>query len=180
MHQAAKNAVAPRPRLRRVPIEALTGRGWLNGTLHVPSHLALSDFLALGSQPLKLTEAQVPDEPDRLAFVALRRDALVIVAPGLAEEGDGAEPSAYTTDLQIACLLPMGLLRGTLRVIYNLRLSDHLRLQSGFIVVRDAQWTPHRVAGEAQQDARRTLPCVLVNAALVIGIEEVEPRPSAG
>jgi hypothetical protein len=153
-----------------VPIEALTGLGWLNGTLHVPSHLALSDFLALGSQPLKLTEAQVPDEPDRLAFVALRRDALVIVAPGLAEEGGGAEPSAYTTDLQIACLLPMGLLRGTLRVIYNLRLSDHLQQTGHLLTLHRCLLAPY--GGTANSPGARGLHTVIVNLNHALGISE--------
>ena len=170
MHQVTKKAVAPRPRLRRVPIDALTGLGWLHGTLHVPSHLALSEFLALGSQPLKLTEVQVPHEADRLAFVALRRDALVLVAPGLAEEGEGAEPSAYTTDLQVACLLPMGILRGTLRVIYNLRLSDHLQHTGHLLTLHRCLLAPY--GGTANSPGARGLHSAIVNLNHTLGISE--------
>jgi hypothetical protein len=170
MHQVAKNAVASRPRLRKVPIDALTGLGWLNGTLHVPSHLALSDFLALGSQPLKLTEAKVPNEVDRLAFVALRRDALVLVAPGLADEGEAAEASAYTTDLAVACLLPMGILRGTLRVIYNLRLSDHLQQTGHLLTLHRCLLAPY--GGTANSPGARGLHAAIVNLNHALGISE--------
>jgi hypothetical protein len=170
MHQVAKNAMAPRPRLRRVPVDALTSLGWLNGTLHVPSHLALSEFLALGSHPLKLTEAQVPNEPDRLAFVALRRDAVMLVAPGLAEEGAGAEATAYTTDLHVACLLPMGMLRGTLRVIYNLRLSDHLQQSGHLLTLHRCLLAPY--GGTANSPGARGLHAVIVNLNHALGISE--------
>lgn len=170
MHQATKKAVASRPRLRKVPIDALTGLGWLNGTLHVPSHLALPDFLALGSQPLKLTDAQVPNELDRLGFVALRRDALVIVAPALADEGEGGDVSAYTTDLQVACLLPMGILRGTLRVIYNLRLSDHLQQTGHLLTLHRCLLAPY--GGTANSPGARGLHTAIVNLNHALGISE--------
>jgi hypothetical protein len=170
MHQVPKKAVAPRPRLRKVPVDTLTGLGWLNGTLHVPTHLALSDFLALGSQPLKLTDAQVPNEVDRLAFVALRRDALVLVAPALADEGEDAEASAYTTDLQVACLLPMGILRGTLRVIYNLRLSDHLQQTGHLLTLHRCLLTPY--GGTANSPGARGLHAAIVNLNHALGISE--------
>lgn len=169
MHQAAKSAVAARPRLRKVPIEALTGLGWLSGTLHVPSHLALQDFLAIGSQPLKLTDAKVPNEAERLKFVALRRDALVLVAPGLPEEG-GAEVSAYTADLTVACLLPMGMIRGTLRVIHNLRLSDHLQQTGHLLTLHRCLLAPY--GGTANSPGARGLPSVIVNLNHALGISE--------
>ncbi len=170
MHQVTKKTVAPRSRVRKVPIEALTELGWLTGTLHVPGHLALPDFLALGSQPLKLTEAQVPNEADRLAFVALRRDALVLVAPSLAEETEAAEASAYTTDLQVACLLPMGMLRGTLRVIYNLRLSDHLQQTGHLLTLHRCLLAPY--GGTANSPGARGLHVVIVNLNHALGISE--------
>lgn len=153
-----------------MPIEALTALGWLNGTLHVPRHLGLSDFLALGSQPLKLTEAQVPNEPDRLAFVALRRDALVLVSPGLAEEGEGADASGYTTDLAVACLLPMGILRGTLRVIYNLRLSDHLQQTGHLLTLHRCLFAPY--GGTANSPGARGIHSAIVNLNHALGISE--------
>ena len=170
MHQVPKKAPASRPRLRKVPVDALTVLGWLDGTLHVPSHLALSEFLALGSHPLKLTEAQAPHEPERLRFVALRRDAVVLVAPRFAEEGEGAEASAYTTDLEVACLLPMGILRGTLRVLYNLRLSDHLHQTGHLLTLHRCLLAPY--GGTANSPGARGLHAAIVNLNHAVGISE--------
>jgi hypothetical protein len=170
MHQATTRAVMPRPRVRKVPVDALTQLGWLNGTLHVPSQLALSDYLALGSHPLKLTQAQVPNEADRLPFLAFRREALVLVAPGLVEEGEGAEGSDYTTDLQVACLLPVGILRGTLRVIYNLRLSDHLQQTGHFLTLHRCLLAPY--GGTANSPGARGLHSAIVNLNHALGISE--------
>lgn len=170
MRQATTRAVVPRPRVRKVPVDALTQLGWLNGTLHVPSQLALSDHLALGSHPLKLTQAQVPNEADRLAFLALRRETLVLIAPGLAEEGEGGDVSDYTTDLQVACLLPMGILRGTLRVIYNLRLSDHLQQAGHLLTLHRCLLAPY--GGTANSPGARGLHSAIVNLNHALGISE--------
>jgi hypothetical protein len=169
MHQVERKAVAARPRLRKVPVDVLTDLGWLNGSLHVPIHLALSEFLALGSHALKLTGATVPDEAERLAFVALRRDAVVLVAPALAEE-EAAETSGYTTDLQVMCLLPMGMLRGTLRVIYNLRLSDHLQQAGHLVTLKRCLLAPY--GGTANSPGARGLQMAIVNLNQALGISE--------
>jgi hypothetical protein len=170
VHQLARDAVASRPQLRKVPIDALTGIGWLNGTLHVPAHLTLPEFLALGSHPLKLTQAQVPHEADRLAFVALRRDAVVLVAPALAEERESTEASNYTSDLEVACLLSIGILRGTLRVIYNLRLSDHLQQTGHILTLHQCLLAPY--GGTANSPGSRGLHAAIVNLNHALGISE--------
>jgi len=59
----------------------------------------VSPSRALDTHALKLTGVGVPNETERLAFVALRRDAVSLVAPALAEEGEVPDASSYTTDL---------------------------------------------------------------------------------
>jgi hypothetical protein len=169
MHQVERGRAPARPLLRTVLVDVLTDLGWLNGTLHVPRHLALSEFLALGSHALKLTGAGVPDETERLSFVALRRDAVVLVAPALTEEA-AVEASGYTTDLQVACLLPMGMLRGTLRVIYNLRLSDHLQQAGHLLTLHQCLLAPY--GGTANSPQARGLRMAIVNLNRAIGISE--------
>ena len=170
MSQATETAVTARPSLRKVPADVLTGLGWLSGTFHVPTHLALRDYLALGTNALKLTEVGVPNEADRLAFVALRRDAVILVAPALAEEGEGPDPSGYTTDLQVACLLPMGMLRGTLRVIYNLRLSDHLQQAGHLLTLQRCLLAPY--GATAKSAGARDLHTAIVNLNQATGTSE--------
>jgi hypothetical protein len=148
----------------------LTGIGWLNGTFHVPIHLALRDYLALGTHALKLTSVAAPNEADRLKFMAVRRDAVVLVAPALADEGEAPDAVAYTTDLQVACLLPIGMLRGTLRVIYNLRLSDHLQQSGHLLTLYRCLLTPY--GATSKSPGARDLHTAIVNLNHTTGISE--------
>jgi hypothetical protein len=169
-----------RPTLRDIPAEVLTPSGWIGGTLVLPERQSLVDHLSKSGSFLKLTAVRLPARAQLVPFFALQAAATVLVVPAIESRLEGEPGHATFTSVPVTFLLTGGVIDGKLAVPTTLRLSDHLRAQSGFVVVRDAQWTPHRNAGEPQPDARRTLPCVLVNASLVIGVEEVEPRPSAG
>jgi hypothetical protein len=156
------------PGLRKVRAELLTTLGWLNGTLHLPAHFPLEEHLSLGRQDLKLTGVAVPDEPDRLRFVALRRDAVLVVAPAMAEAG--AEPSPFSTPRQVACLLPDAILRGTLQVFSNMRLSDHLQLQGQVVTLRHCLLTHY--GATANSAGARAMHTAIVNLSRVIGVSE--------
>ena len=84
------------PRLRQVTADVLTPVGWMNGTFRVPPQQPFIDFLTLGTlgvQILKFTRVRVPNEPDVVPFVALRRESVILVVPTLTkdliEEPDG-------------------------------------------------------------------------------------------
>lgn len=160
--------MASRPSLRQVPAEVLTSLGWLSGTLHVPAHLPLIEHLALGRHDLKLTGVTVPGEPDRLRFLALRRDAVVVVAPSLEEAEE--PPSEFITAREVACLLPGGVLRGTLRVFSGLRLSDHLQQQGHLVTLRHCLLAPY--GATANSAGARSLHTAIVNLGHAIGIAE--------
>jgi exoribonuclease-2 len=67
---------------------------------------------------------RIPNEPDPRPFVALQRDAITLVAPSL-EDGVEARPDpGYTALREVACLLPTGILRGSLAVLLNMREWD--------------------------------------------------------
>lgn len=162
------SAPTPEPGLRKLAVDLLTQLGWVSGTLHVPSHLPLEEHLAYGRHDLKLTGVAIPDEPDRLRFLALRRDAVLVVAPAIADEGPPASP--FSTPRQVACLLPSAVLRGTLEVFTNLRLSDHLQQQGPVVTMRRCLFAPY--GATAHSAGARTLATAVVNLRRVIGISE--------
>jgi hypothetical protein len=127
-----------------------------------------SRHLALGRHDLKLTGVTVPGEPDRLRFLALRRDAVMVVAPALPEEEEPA--SEFTAAREVACLLPSGVLRGTLRVFVGLRLSDHLQLQGHVVRLRHCLLAPY--GATANSAGARSLPTAIVNLDHAVGIAE--------
>lgn len=154
--------------LRKVSAELLTTLGWLSGTLHVPSHVPLEEHIALGRHHLKLTGVAVPGEPDRLRFLALRRDAVVMVAPAMAEAE--AIPSPFSTPRHVACLLPGAILRGTLQVFSNMRLSDHLQIEGQVVTLRHCLLTPY--GGTAHSADARAPHTAVVNLSWAIGVSE--------
>jgi hypothetical protein len=154
--------------LRNVAADLLTTQGWVGGTLHLPSYLPLEEHIALGRHEFKLTGVAVPGEPERLRFLALRRDAVLIVAPAMPEEEDPG--SAFSVPREVACLLPGGILRGTLQVFTNLRLSDHLQQQGPVVTMRRCLLTPY--GATANSPGARTMHTAIVNLRHAIGIAE--------
>jgi hypothetical protein len=156
------------PTLRKVAADLLTTLGWMSGTLHVPSNLSLEEHVSLGSNDLKLTAVSIPNEPDRVRFLALRRDAVLVVAPADVEEM--VSTSHFTTARQVACLFPTAVLRGTLDVFTNLRLSDHLQLQRQVVTMRHCLLGPY--GATAQSAGARTIAVAIVKLDHAIGISE--------
>ena len=79
-----------------------------------------------------------------------------------------------TSPWRISCLFDQGILDGRLDFLVNLRLSDYLRQQAGYLVVRDGVW---RGSGGG---AGGQWPVVIVNPGQMLGIVESEHQPKAG
>lgn len=74
----------------------------------------------------------------------------------------------------MGCLLPEGLLRGTLQVLVNVRVSDFLRQQPNLVVLRDCRLTGY---GEpADSPKARKLRVALVNVGRISGVSEWENK----
>ncbi len=158
------------PELRKVPVELLSPVGWLSGMFHVPVHQTLVEFLSLTSRQVKLTRVRVPNEPDPRPFVALQRAAIILVAPSL-DDGVEARPDpGYTALREVACLLPTGILRGSLAVLLNMRLSDHLQQQGQLLTLRRCLLSPY--GQTALSPDARSLTTVIVNLDAALGVSE--------
>ncbi len=164
------------PALRRTEVEVLVPGGWVRGTLSIPSSQSLTDFLNSAGTFLKLADCRLPGETHAVGFFALQRDAIRFLAPvaspdQIETEGTGG----ITSPWRISCLLDQGILSGRLDFLVNLRLSDYLRQQAGYLVVRDGVW--------GERDGRRAAqkwPVVVVNPGAVIGIVESDDQPQGG
>jgi hypothetical protein len=159
------------PHLRVSSVNVLTNLGWYAGTCHVPVRQSLVDFLAPGSHIVKLTRVRIPNEKDRLPFVAVRRDSITVVEPTQADElVDTAGSGGRTSSHRVGCLLPVGVLHGSLEVLVNVRVSDFLRQQPGIAVLHDCTLVPYGQPPESNQ--ARKLRLALVNLGRVTGVAE--------
>jgi hypothetical protein len=159
------------PALRKVTANVLTNLGWLHGTFNLPPHQSLVDFLAPGVQVLKFTRVQLPQSGDVIPFVALRREAVVLIEPTLNDDLIETPGSiGRTSPRDVVCLVAAGQVRGTLQVLVNVRVSDFLRQQASLIVLRHCLFVPY---GEPEDSAKtRRLGVVVVNLSGAIGVAE--------
>ncbi len=163
------------PPLRRSTVNVLTDLGWVAGIFHVPGHQSLVDFLAPGNHIVKLTRVRIPNESERIPFIAVRRDSIIAIEPTQGDElVETPGSSGRTPPLRVGCLLSVGILHGTLEVLVNVRVSDFLRQQPGFAVLHDCVVVSYGQSLESS-DARK-LRVVLVNLGRVTGVAEWENR----
>ena len=163
------------PALRQVTAEVLTPVGWMNGTFRVPPQQPFLDFLTLGTlgvQILKFTRVRVPNEPDPVPFVALRRESVILVVPTWSKDLIETADGGFTRAREVACLLPGGVLRGTLDVLANIRLSDDLERRAHLIVLRRCMLAPY--GGTLNDPAARALPIAIVNLSQAVGVSEMQ------
>jgi hypothetical protein len=167
-----------------VAAEILLSTRWIVGTLPVPESQSLTDYLTTAGAFVKLTDAVVPGLDRPTEFLAVQRSAIGLLAPVDRDERIETEGGAgITSPWRIVCLFEHGVLHGRLDFLVNLRLSDYLRQQAGFLVVRDGVWVDAGSAARPPSTGapRATQwPVVLVNPALVLGIVEGDNPPEAG
>ena len=145
-----------------------TSAGWLTGTLHVPVDIPLLSFLNRPDDFLTLTEVQLPWQRNPLPFLALQRNATLLVIPEVDEvEGATEGPVSH----QVSCLLQGGVVMGTLRLPHDERVSDRLTRRQRFFVLRDCT-----VGIDANADGdRQTIegtPAAILNGSRLVGVAE--------
>lgn len=165
-------------RFRRVEAEVLLPAGWLEGTFVVPETQSLQDFLEHSGMFLKLTDARVPGHTEIVPFFAVQRGAVELIAPKREDDRIETVGSAgHTAPWSISCLFHRGAVHGSLDFLMNLRLSDYLRQQTGFLLLRDANWVP---LDDRQGDDPRRWPTAFVNVPQVNGISEAVDQRGRG
>ena len=160
----------PQPVLRQAPLEILCTLGWVQATLHLPAHQGLDEALALSGPSLKLTNVRIPRDPEPHGFLALRRDSISLVVPVMGAHIMSGTAYGPTRRREVACLLSDSMLRGVVEIPAGLRLSDFLRLDSPFLVVRQGMLAPY--GGTLQSSEARALDLALVNREHIVGVSE--------
>jgi hypothetical protein len=156
--------------LRQVPVEILCPLGWILGTLHMPAHQSLDEYLALSGPSIKLTRVRIPRELEPQQFLALRRESVSLVVPVMGGPIVSSVAYGAMKSREIACLLSDSILRGSVEMPVALRLSDFLRLEGPFLAVRQGLLTPY--GGTLDSPEAKTLQLALVNRDHLVGVSE--------
>ena len=165
-------------RFRQVEAEVLLPAGWLDGTFVVPETQSLQDFLEHSGAFLKLTDARVPGHDAIVPFFAVQRGAVELIAPKADDSRiETAGSAGHTAPWSISCLFHRGAVHGNLDFLMNLRLSDYLRQQTGFLLLREASWVP---LDGMQEDRPRRWATAFVNVPQVNGISEAVDQRGRG
>lgn len=163
---------SPRPSQTALPVIVFTPSGFIRGTLHLPVVKTLPSFLNTQDEILKLTEAVLPGSDLVHPFLALHKSAILLIVPQ--GELEAPRPAFGTLPLeprQVTCLLTLGNIRGHLDMPENLRTSDFLLRNTGFIefhqcyVGSTSYFDPSEATGAP-------LPLVLVNSRNMVGVTE--------
>jgi len=154
----------------------------MSANLIIPEFQSIADYLNTAGAFIKLTDAKARGLEPAAEFVAVQRAAISLIAPAAADDRVETEGGGgITSPWRIACLFDHGVLHGQLDFLVNMRLSDYLRQQTGFLVVREATWTPSEMAPAGASPAPAgQWPVALVNPARVLAIVEGQNPAGAG
>lgn len=150
---------------RGLPVRILGTPGWVSGRLHLPVKARLLDFLDHAGAFVSLTEVQLTRE-QLLPFLALHRNAIFAVVPPLGENGQVPQESSPH---QISMLIGHHVIRGQLRTLPGVRISDFLLHHHGFVRVEDAS-----VREQHGDHLEEHFPVLMVNCERVVGVAEAE------
>jgi hypothetical protein len=163
-------------RFRQVEADVLLPAGWIEGTFLVPETQSFQDFLEHAGAFLKLTEARVPGHEGVVPFFAVQRGAVELIATKAGHDRIETADAGRTAPWSISCLFHRGAVHGSLDFLMNLRLSDFLRQQTGFLLLREASWVPLTSDG----DTPRRWTSAFINVPQVNGISEAVDQRGRG
>ena len=162
---------SPRQSQTPIPVIVFTPSGFIRGTLHLPVVKTLSSFLNTQDEILKLTDAVLPGSDLVHPFLALHKSSVILVVP---QDVEAAKPGFSAMPMErraVTCLLSSGSIRGHLDMPENLRTSDFLLRNTGFIEFHEcyvgstSYFDPNEATGAP-------LPLVLVNSRNMVGVTE--------
>ena len=153
---------------REVAVDCCASTQWITGRICTLPTRPLLDHVNLGEPFVRVVDAVAPHQPDPMAFLALRSDALDLILPLDGKDAITEQRVGRIVDRPIKCLLPYAVLEGTIGVIDKIRVSDHLMRCNAFIAVRDCQIRLAKGQRPPRDISRVAI--ALVNVRRVIGI----------
>ncbi len=165
--------LAYRPPQRSISAWILTASRWIRGTFHLPRLHSFLDYLGREAAFFRLTDVELDGDGPQAPFFALRRNSAVIIAPECPEEDLKLEAPPGAMPHPVDCLLETGMVSGLLALLPNVRVSDYLMHQEGFVVLRAASFPPGGLSPPGPTSI------LFVNARALVGVRERNPSTPA-
>ncbi len=134
-----KEEEEPPAERREVPVRALTPSGWISGKLSMPGIVRIVDFIDL-EVFLRLTEVRFEGDEKELAFLALRRDSIIILTVDSNENLESVETLGFQDEHRVTCWFEGGAVQGVMLIRLGARLSDYLERHEGLVVIRECRY----------------------------------------
>jgi hypothetical protein len=163
---------------RDIAVDCCVNAQWISGRICIPAARPLLDQLNQGEAFARVLDAVVPSHAVAMDFFALRTDALDLVIPLDSADAVAEQRVRRIAERPVKCLLPYAVIEGTIGVIDNIRVSDHLLRCNAFIAVRDCQIKLAKGVSAPRDVSRVAM--ALVNVRRVIGISDLAPANHAG
>lgn len=164
---------AYRPPQRSINAQILAASRWIRGTFHLPKLHSFLDYLGKDASFFRLTGVTLDPEGPEAPFFALRRSSAAVIAPECREEELKLEVVPGSMPHPVDCLLETGMVSGLLALLPNVRVSDYLMHQEGFVVLRAATFPPGSLPPSGPVDV------LFVNARALVGVRERNPSTQA-
>lgn len=163
------------PATRKVPARLLTTAGWMRATIPLLPSESLTEHLEVGQGGRFLTviEAELPGTGDRVNYLAVQRDSVLLVVPDMPGDLERT-PVGPLEEHPARFLLEHGFLVGSVRMVKGTRLSTFLAHHAGFFPIHDARH--HRSLGADPVH----LEGALVNACRLVAVVDAAPGGSLG
>ena len=162
-----------RPKQRTVKARILTEAGWIQGCFNIPHNALFLDYM---NRPITFDNlTQVTVEPYRLSseFLMLQRRAIILIqfledVPELLDRF-----AENTAPRQIFCLLDKGIIRGSLALLRNIRVSDHFNNRRGFVLLSQCRSLLALPLPEGKKESQH--PVLLLNTDYILGVSDSTP-----
>ena len=129
-------------------------------------------FLNTQEEILKLTEVTLPGSKHIHPFLALQRNASLLVVPQSGMDALRPENNSVPRERRlVSCLFSLGSIRGRLDVPESLRTSDFLLRKPGFIELNQCHIGPNPYL-DPQETTGEAIPLVYLNSHSLVGTTE--------
>ncbi len=163
-----------RPKQRTIKARILTVSGWINGSFNIPTNAFFLDYMNRPAAYDILTQVTIDQYWLASDFLMVQRRHIILIHfPEKVPELQDLVADETTATRNVFCLTDRGIIRGSISLLRNIRVSDHFKDRRGFALLRKCRYLlilpPPEGKLESQYDV------MLVNTEHILGVSDSLP-----